>query len=113
MFELLLDFPVEKMDAASSFEGQPLRTGPALASLLGLRLGIFLVRQVYRKPIFLLTWLKRCEGALMSRCPTSASSAHPARSCVDILVVLLVIIVVMEMLLLLLLLVVVMLEHRS
>ena len=45
MFELL-DFPAEKMDAASSFEGQPLRTGPALESLLGLRAEIFLVRQV-------------------------------------------------------------------
>ena len=34
------------MDAASSFEGQPLRTGPALESLLGLRAEIFLVSQV-------------------------------------------------------------------
>ena len=58
LFELL-DFPaLEKMDDASSFEGQPLRTGPALASLLDLRLEIILLRHLYKKPIFPLTWLK-------------------------------------------------------
>ena len=51
MFGLLEFLALEKMDDASSFEGQPLRTGPALASLLGLRLEIILVRQI-RKGYF-------------------------------------------------------------
>ena len=98
------------MDAASSFEGQPLRTGPALVSLLDLRAEMFLVRQVRKlfsnQPGSSDVRGRWCRGARL-RPPRPTLCA----SCVDILVVVsVVMIVVVEMLLLL---VVMVLEHRS